>query len=76
MGTPDDKPETLSDDSLADSTNTDTDNFFDTEGFKELSDDEMDAELDAIEADEIADDFDLKKAIVYAEILNPPYIER
>jgi membrane-associated HD superfamily phosphohydrolase len=28
------------------------------------------------EADEIAEDFDLKKAIVYSEILNAPYIER
>ena len=36
MGTPDDKPESLVDDSLTDS--DETDNFFDTEGFKELSD--------------------------------------
>lgn len=54
MGTPDDKPETLTGDSNGD-------NFFDTEGFKELSDEEMDAELDAIEADEIAEEKAAKK---------------
>jgi len=43
----DDKPETLTGDA-------EDDDFFDTEGFKELSDDEMDAELDAIEAEEQA----------------------
>jgi len=62
MGTSDDdKPETLADDSLADSANTDTDNFYDTEGFKELSDEEMDAELDQIEADELAEESTPKK---------------
>ncbi len=49
MGPLDDKPETLTGDS-------DSDDFFDTEGFKELSDEEMDAELDAIEADELAEE--------------------
>ena len=57
MGPLDDKPETLTDSS---NNNSDEDNFFDTEGFKELSDEEMDAELDAIEADELAEDSNKK----------------
>jgi len=56
MSTPDDKPETLT----ADSNNSE-DNFFDTEGFKELTDEEMDAELDKIEADEAAEKSKTKK---------------
>lgn len=59
MGTSDDKPETLTGDS-----NDDEDNFFDTEGFKELSDEEMDAELDAIEEDELAEEAKQKKKSV------------
>ncbi|MEH6456241.1 MAG: twin-arginine translocase subunit TatC [Cocleimonas sp.] len=60
MGTPDDKLESLTDDALS-ADGSDTDNFFDTEGFKELSDEEMDAELDEIEADELADEKVAKK---------------
>ena len=62
MGTPEDKPKTSSDDSLTDgSSKTDTDNFYDKEGFTELSDEEMDAELDKIEEDEVAEDALAKK---------------
>lgn len=47
MGLPTESPE-----KLTDGTDSGDDNFFDTEGFKELSDEEMDAELDQIEAEE------------------------
>ncbi|MCL4112249.1 UNVERIFIED_CONTAM: hypothetical protein GTU68_022743 [Idotea baltica] len=51
------------DDDLPESKNTNSgsEDFFDNEGFKELSDEEMDAELDKIEADEEAEEEVAKK---------------